>query len=333
MGSARWLLLVAPVLLSGCFSGELGASCDGEFACDYGLRCLVPMGTKSGVCTVTCQGGSCASGTCAETDYGELCLRECAISSDCDQGHVCGSFEFGDSVCWPSVGPGRSPATDANLEWVTIPGGTFQMGCSPGDQQCSSSETPVHTVAVTAFELLETEVTQSQYLLVAGENPSAHANCDTCPVEKVGWSEANSFCEAIGGRLPTEAEWEYAVRGDSTTRYYCGEEADCLDSIAWLWPAVDASQPVRGKEPNAYGLYDMLGNVWEWSADCWHDNYEGAPSVAYPPWANDGCGPAGLRVVRGGSYFYEVEDGLHVWSRDSALQDMPSGKVGFRCAR
>ena len=119
------------------------------------------------------------------------------------------------------------------LKWISIPGGTFQMGCSPNDDNCSSDESPVHQVTISAFEMLETEVTEGQYEAERGENPSynygAGGGIDN-PVESVDWSEAKAFCEAIGGRLPTEAEWEYAARGGTTTRYYCGDDSSCLDA-------------------------------------------------------------------------------------------------------
>ena len=210
------------------------------------------------------------------------------------------------------------------------------MGCSPGDVECGKDEYPPHSVTVAAFEMLETEVTEGQYEAVIGGDPS----CDyygsgggaSSPVECVDWNEAKAFCEAVGGRLPTEAEWEYAARGGTTTKYYCGDSSSCLDGIAWCWgiSAPYTKHDVKGKDPNDYGLYDMLGNVWEWVEDCWHGGYSGAPSVGYPAW--DTCWSGSYRVCRGGG-FVSGFDTLRVSNR--VLYNPLDGgyNLGFRCAR
>jgi len=184
--------------------------------------------------------------------------------------------------------------------WVSIPAGSFEMGCSPGDAECGSDEEPRHTVNVSAFRMTETEITQAQYEWVTGSNPSHFSGCTECPVESVTWYEAKAFCEAIGARLPSEAEWEYAARGGTTTRYYCGDDAECLDGIAWYTGnSGSETHSVKGKDANAFGLYDMLGNVWELVEDCWHSDYTGAPSTA-EVWSGGDCS---YRVVRGGSWY------------------------------
>jgi formylglycine-generating enzyme required for sulfatase activity len=148
----------------------------------------------------------------------------------------------------------------------------------------------------------------------------------------VTWFEAKAFCEAIGGRLPTEAEWEYAARGGTTTIYSCGDDFGCLDGIAWYWDNSGGHKHnVKGKDPNGYGLYDMTGNVWEWVEDCWHDGYSGAPSVGYPAW-DTGCSGF-LRVARGGCFGNYVDD-LRVSIRHYySPSDVYVVGLGLRCAR
>jgi len=157
------------------------------------------------------------------------------------------------------------------VEWVSIPAGGFVMGCSEGDTECGGfgglyGETPAHTVSVPAFEMTQTEVTQYQYDKTTGAQPSSHPTCGNCPVEYMArhYQDAKSFCESLGGRLPSEAEWEYAARAGTTTRYSCGDDTACLDGIAWhASNSVQKDgerhpQPVAQKSPNAFGLYDMF---------------------------------------------------------------------------
>ncbi|MBM3734408.1 MAG: formylglycine-generating enzyme family protein [Acidobacteria bacterium] len=178
------------------------------------------------------------------------------------------------------------------LTYLWIPPGEFLMGCSPGDGECDSDEKPAHPVRITkGFWISESEVTQAAYQKVIGSNPSNFKGADL-PVEDVNWNQAVAYCKAVGGRLPTEAEWEYAARaGDPRARY--GE----LDAIAWYDKnSREMTHPVKGLMPNRFGLYDMLGNVWEWNAD-WYGEYQPGAQV-------DPKGPArGTdRVIRGGSW-------------------------------
>ena len=150
------------------------------------------------------------------------------------------------------------------LIYVLIPPGKFTMGCSPGDDQCSNSngEIPTHSERVSSFWLGQTEVTQAAWKKVMNSNPSFFKS-DQLPVEQVDWNQASDYCNKIGGRLPTETEWEYAARAGTT-----GARYGVLGDIAWYSDnSGGMTHPVALKLPNAFGLYDMLGNVWEWTAD------------------------------------------------------------------
>ena len=242
---------------------------------------------------------------------------------------ACGGSE--DEV---ASGEGESCTTTTDcklgLKWVPIPEGTFEMGCSPNNT-CPNNEMPAHSVTVSSFEMLETEVTQEQYFEVTGSNPSHHSDCPTCPVESVNWNEAKAFCEAVGGRFPTEAEWEYAARGGTTTKYYCGDDdSDCLNDIAWYFAnSDDETHPVGTRDPNDHGLYDMLGNVWEWTADWYGSDYYEISPAKNPQGPNSGS----ERVKRGGCF---RNDGpLRVSARDYAdpLYVISTNGLGFRCVK
>jgi len=223
--------------------------------------------------------------------------------------------------------------TQLELAWIPIPGGTFDMGCSPDDTQCYADEAPVHPVTLSPFEILETEVTESQYLAATGVAPSCNLGAfeggDDFPVECVTWHEASALCEKVGGRLPAEAEWEYAARGGTTTKYYCGGSPGCLDEIAWSKSNSDGHKhEVGGKAPNAYGLYDILGNTFEWTAD-WYDSSYYSVSPQDNP---EGPGSGSKRVFRGGSLYYD-HDYLRVSYRNNVAPSYCDPFIGIRCAR
>ena len=171
----------------------------------------------------------------------------------------------------------------------------------------------------------QTEVTQQAYYHVMNENPSSLAGL-SLPVETVTWEEASEYCRRIGGRLPTEAEWEYAARAGSN-QSRDGE----LDNIAWApFNSGQRTHPVATKKANAFGLYDMLGNVFEWVAD-WHDpNYYHGQQSSLDP-TGPTMSPDGLRVIRGGAW--KATDGsraLRVSYRSSGSKG-GGDNVGFRC--
>ncbi len=216
-------------------------------------------------------------------------------------------------------------ADSIDMEFKLIPAGTFTMG--EGDD--------AHEVTLTkSFKMGVHEVTQDQYEKVMGVNPSGFRGADN-PVKKVSWNDAVEFCrklselpseKAAGNvyRLPTEAEWEYACRAGTTTKYSFGDDESELGNYAWsLENSGDKTHPVGGKKPNAWGLYDMHGNVWEWCQD-WYGDYPSG-SVTDPSGATSGSD----RVLRGGGSSLAAEhcrSTSRLWSRPT---DRFSG-FGFR---
>ena len=203
---------------------------------------------------------------------------------------------------------------------VLIPAGEFQMGSNAAED-----ETP-HIVRLSAFLIDIHEVTQEQFEKIMGNNPSDF-NGQNLPVERVTWYEARDYCKAVGKRLPTEAEWEKSARGKTGTRYYWGDTID--GDYAWYWHnSKRTSHPVGSKKPNALGLHDMLGNVWEWVADYYDDRYY----VTGPKGNPKGPFTSKYRSIRGGSW-RDLPDFLRTTRRN---YDLPAGRfnhIGFRCAK
>jgi formylglycine-generating enzyme required for sulfatase activity len=193
----------------------------------------------------------------------------------------------------------KEPKTGMLFVWV--PSGCFQMGGTDW-----SFGTPLHKVCVKGFWMGKYEVTQAQYKLVAGVNPSKQVGTMN-PVDTVSWNDATHFSELMASstgtniRLPSEAEWEYACRAGHAQGKYCGKE-DNPNFLAWYEAnSAHQSRPVGILAANDWGLYDMSGNVWEWVQDCWHDSFQGAPTDG-SVWKGGECP---TRVVRGGSWCNE----------------------------
>ena len=182
---------------------------------------------------------------------------------------------------------------EIGMTFKLLPAGTFLMG-SPADEPARESDETQHLVTLSRpFYMQSTEVTQGQWQEVMGNNPAHWDKCGAdCPVENVSWPEVQDFIKALNRRtgsnyrLPSEAEFEYAARAGSVTAIANGQitETACgydpaLDAIGWYcYNAGEMPQPVAKKQANAWGLYDMHGNLWEWCADSW----DGAPYAAGP---------------------------------------------------
>jgi formylglycine-generating enzyme required for sulfatase activity len=204
------------------------------------------------------------------------------------------------------------------LEMVSLPAGQFLMGSPDSDSDAKSYEKPPHQVKVNSFAIGKYPITQAQYQAVMGNNPSHFKNNPQNPVENVSWNDAQAFCEKLSQitgktyRLPTEAEWEYACRAGTTTRYYFGDNDNQLGNYAWYdGNSGGKTHPVGQKKPNGWGLYDMSGNVWEWCEDNWHNSYAGAPDDGSAWLDNDNDYP----IVRGGSW------GLNPYNCRSAIRN------------
>jgi len=198
------------------------------------------------------------------------------------------SHFFGTSTqTWHIITNPCDPISELLNTLVSIPSGTFQMGSEEDPWS-----TPVHAVTLQGFEIGAFEVTQAQYEAIMGVNPSHFQGADKLnnPVEQVSWHAAREFCtrlSALTGRtftLPSEAQWEYACRAGSTTRYSYGDDDTLIGNYAWFYGNSENNgipygpHPVGTKLPNAWGIYDMHGNALEWCLDSWHDSYTGAPT-------------------------------------------------------
>ena len=194
------------------------------------------------------------------------------------------------------------------LEMVLVPAGEFMMGSPDSDKSGRGDERPQHRVRITKpFWLGKYLVTQEQWQAVIGNNPSEFKGPKN-PVDSVGWEDCRDFLKTLNEKfantpvkfsLPTEAQWEYACRAGSKSRYYYGDEDAKLAEFAWFNDnSEEKTHPVGQKKPNAWGLYDMHGNLFQWCAD-WYDGdyYKSSP-------ASDPCGPSSgsLHVDRGGCW-------------------------------
>jgi formylglycine-generating enzyme required for sulfatase activity len=188
------------------------------------------------------------------------------------------------------------------LEMVYIPGGTFLMGSPETEKGSQDNERPQHKVVITPFYMGKYPVTQEQWEAVMRDNLSRFKGAKR-PVENISWYNAIWFCEQLSEktgysyRLPSEAEWEYACRAGTTTPFHFGETIT-RELVNYSLRYGDTTE-VGKFPPNAFGLYDMHGNVWEWCADSWHENYQGTPTDG-SIWEEGG--QAGIRVLRGGSW-------------------------------
>ncbi len=217
------------------------------------------------------------------------------------------------------------------MRWIEP--GRFLMGSPEDEPGRYNDEGPRHEVRLSSgFWLLDTPVTQELWTAAMGDNPSRFKHPKR-PVEQVSWDDAGRFLQRVNSQvpgldlvLPTEAQWEYACRAGTATPNYAGSEKDLAD-IAWFFENSGLeTQPVAAKRCNAWGLYDMLGNVWEWCADG-RRNYTAEPATD-PAGALDGAS----RAVRGGSW-HDFARGVRAAYRYAFHREYRSVSIGFRCAR
>ena len=249
--------------------------------------------------------------------------------------------------------------------WIAVKAGAFNMG-SPASEGCRDSDEDARKVTLgKGFQISATEVTQQQFEKVMGYNPSFHKACGKdCPVEWVSWHEAAAYCNGlsalrsvarcysctgakdavrctpagapyacVGFRLPTEAEWEYAARAGTTTPFHGGAISSCMTTDATAgatgWYKVNSSgttHPVGKKQKNAWGLHDMVGNVYEWTND-WYESTRSGKTA-------DPAGPASgtEKIFRGGAWYYNAEHARSA-NRERFAPTKPFTFVGFRCVR
>jgi formylglycine-generating enzyme required for sulfatase activity len=231
----------------------------------------------------------------------------------------------------PSPGQVRVNPKDG-LKYVWIPPGTFMMGCSPGDDECRPDEKPAHPVTISrGFWIGQTPVTVGAYKRFAGatgrQMPKTSGfnrawTDDGMPIVNENWHDAHDYCAWAGGRLPTEAEWEYSARGGSTEARY-----GPIDEIAWYDKnSGKRAHDVGQKRANGFGLHDILGNVWEWASD-WHDEIYYQSSPSQDP---TGSASGSARVLRGGSWF-DSPSYVRVSYRGRFNPTASWHNVGFRC--
>ncbi|MEI7608542.1 MAG: formylglycine-generating enzyme family protein, partial [Rhodospirillaceae bacterium] len=250
-------------------------------------------------------------------------------------------------------------AVEADLAFVRVPAGCFQMGSPDTEAGRSSDEGPVHEVCLKAFDLGKFELTQAQWkrVMVHVDNPSSWKDGnmggdDQHPVEMVSWDDAQLFLRLMtffGShryRLPSEAEWEYAARAGTRTSRYWGDDVDqgCpyanmadLDikdaggnssAFANCRDGYIVTSPVGSLKPNGFGLHDMIGNVWEWVEDCYKNSYEHAPADGSATTTKD----CKARVDRGGSWSGYPRN-LRAACRSNSAPGIRSLSIGFRVVR
>lgn len=233
------------------------------------------------------------------------------------------------------------------MKFTTIPAGSFAMGAASQGQDIRFDELPQHKVEISRFQLMTTEVTLAQFKryiiessnvkIVSDNFINANNYSDEGPVSYVSWNEAQKFLHWLNRNkpaddqgkytLPTEAEWEYACRGNSEHRF-CG--GDLISDVAWVKSKnIAYPQPVARKKANGFGLYDMSGNVAEWVADCYHADYEKSPTSGQA-WIKNCLNSS--RVFRGGAWNDDQQD-ARVTDRLAASPTSHSASIGIRVVR
>ncbi len=245
---------------------------------------------------------------------------------------------------YPNDNPHVADAQERRVFWKHVVEGPYQGGTPPkmalipagkfvmGSEYGKIRTKPAHTVLVDRFFIDQYEVTQAEYEKVWKSNPSESKGADL-PVESLTWAEATMYCVSVGKRLPTEAEWEKAARAGTTTDYYWGNDAGDSDDYAWTEEnsgglfSADTPHPVGKKKPNAFGLYDMSGNVWEWVSDLYEEGYYRSSPNFNPQGPKNGS----ERSIRGGSFLNDPH-WVRTTSRTGKSREEGGTGIGFRCA-
>ncbi len=252
--------------------------------------------------------------------------------------------EFAERLGIPATPEDRPAGPSATLMpgLVWIPPGAFELGSPTEEKDRELDEGPLTRIILPeGFWMAAREVTQAEYERLMGRNPSQYTGDDQCPVERVNWQEALDYCRALNQRelaagrlpdgytfrLPTEAEWEYACRAGTTTRFSYGDDRGYFETPDYAWCSYNsnsATHPVGTRKPNKWGLFDMHGNVWEWCLNDWTGAYPGGSMT------NAVSAPQGsLRVARGGSWLYDPRF-CRSSNRDSYGMLNRCSDVGFR---
>jgi formylglycine-generating enzyme required for sulfatase activity len=271
----------------------------------------------------------------------ELFAEEDEYEEDEEDGYGHYNAAKGGEDAYTEPDDGVYAYADAEKTFALIPAGEFSMG-SPADYgEADEDEYPRHQVRISKpFYLSRHELTQGEWVSIMGSNPSRFIGA-TRPVENVSWEDAQEFIRRLnatvsGGsfRLPTEAEWEYAARAGNSAPYFFGNYPENLGLYAWYRGNSERrTLPVGGKTPNAWGLYDMYGNVWEMVQDIYADDfYEHSPELdpVWPPRDSGGSpAPDDERVVRGGSWFSQANECRSAY-RNYDDADVRDNITGFR---
>jgi formylglycine-generating enzyme required for sulfatase activity len=229
------------------------------------------------------------------------------------------------------------------LDLVLIPAGTFIMGSPANEAERDDSEGPRHRVKIGyEFYMGKFAVTQGQYQAISGFNQAYFKGDDNLPEESVSWTDAQNFCDVLSKRsgrtvrLPSEAEWEYADRAGTKTVFWMGNDLSSTQASfngrdpygkGAVGPHLDKTAPVGSYPPNAFGLYDTVGNVSEWCQDIFHDSYKGAPTDG-SAWETGG--DPEIRVYRGGCYDNDAASCRSAMRFAAERKNNRNSRIGFR---